>query len=86
MNVKKINGSKIQAALFAQHTIVKVLKAEPATPAISAPIIAWLRKFGNAVENQPVKPGRDKYPVKPKPNPNIQNKNIANFLDIFLPS
>jgi len=39
MNVKNLNGSKIQAALFAQHTIVKVLKAEPATPAISAPII-----------------------------------------------
>ena len=37
---QKFNGSKIQAALFAQHTIVKVLKAEPATPAISAPIIA----------------------------------------------
>jgi hypothetical protein len=68
---------------LAQYTIVKVLRADPTTPAIIAPIIEWLRKFGNTLENQAVTPGKDKYAVKPMVNPSSQNKNIAILLDIF---
>jgi hypothetical protein len=63
--------------------MVKVLIAEPTTPAIRAPIIDWLKWFGSACENQSVNPGSTEYPKNPIPNPNIQIKKIANFLDIL---
>jgi hypothetical protein len=58
-----------------------VLIADPATPAIIAPITAWLRKFGMERANQCAIPGRDKYPIKPIPNPRTQKPKIASFLD-----
>jgi hypothetical protein len=58
-----------------------VLIPDPTTPAISAPTIAWLRKFGMERANQCAIPGRDKYPIKPIPNPRTQNPKIASFLD-----
>ena len=58
-----------------------MLIADPTTPAISAPTIAWLRKFGMERANQCAIPGRDKYPIKPIPNPRIQNPKTASFLD-----
>ena len=58
-----------------------MLIAEPTTPANSAPTTAWLRKFGMERENQCAIPGRDKYPIKPIPNPRTQKPKIVSFLD-----
>ena len=67
--------------MLAQVTIANVLIADPTTPAISAPTIAWLKKFGIERANQCVIAGRDKYPIKPIPNPRTQKPKIASFLD-----
>lgn len=67
--------------LLAQVTIEKVLIADPTTPAISAPITAWFRKFGMDRANHCAMFGRDRYPIKPIPNPISQKANIASLLD-----
>jgi hypothetical protein len=69
------------AVLFAHVTTVKVLTAEPTIPAIKAPIIAWFTNCGSTLENQSAIPGKERYPIKPIPNPRSQNENIANPLD-----
>jgi hypothetical protein len=67
--------------LLAQVTIENVLTADPTTPAISAPITAWFRKFGMAIANHCAMLGRDRYPRKPMPNPRNQKAKIASLLD-----
>jgi hypothetical protein len=60
-----------------------VLTAEPAMPAIKAPIIAEFTNCGRTVENQSAIPGKERYPINPMPNPRSQNENIAIPLDII---
>lgn len=67
--------------LLAQVTIANVLIADPTTPAIRAPTTAWFKKFGMERANHCAMFGRDRYPIKPIPNPSSQKAKIASFLD-----
>jgi hypothetical protein len=75
------------ADLFAQVTTVKVLIAEPTTPARTDPSIAWfITMSGNMLPSHDVTFGTTMYPTDPMVKPRIQKIKIARPLDTFVAS